>query len=443
MSLSISDPYLPIVNRERHTHEALSRLEAMLADKWVRDCVLFFYGPPQIGKTTLLQEIQRQVSRRGIPSAAVDFADGELNPTEIVKQIREEWARSADFVSGDVIAEKMGSEAAAGRLHNFAQRLYDSSLSRPLVLLLDSLESCPADTLDWLQKETLLPLVNKFHTLVILAGRRQLGQPPSPPWTFELEERTVRFPLEPFSLEETAVQIQKAGASDFSYSAEALMQFTNGIPGLNAIAIRYLADVNKPSEIELREHLVRKILGRTPPKLEEDLLIVSALWQFDRELLEQVLKAVKPGRLADDLLNDLSAQTCLIESSRDGYFRTISATVRPLLDAYYRDTNPEQYKKIQKIAAQWFTDRVNRGDYGNVLNQVYYQARAGESDEAIRSQIYQAFNPDHLKERSARPQELANRIVRDLRDMVNTLPASAAHIVLEITQEYSAKVLRK
>lgn len=463
-----SPTYTPFVNRQRQIQEAQSRLDAMLADTWVRDCVLLYYGAPQIGKTALLGEVRRRMSGRGIPSAWVDFAAEGLRPTQILKQIRDGWAHTADFVSGASIDENMPPDDAADRLFEFASMLNRVSLRRPCAVFLDTLEMGQPKDLLWLQEKVLLPLIDKFRILVVMAARQPALKVR---WSHSLERRIARFGLDTFSPEETARQIEESEGVGVVGSDE-LMPYTNGVPGLNALGIRWLAASRPSAPGQLRRHLAGAILaGLQPDYLKAYLLVVSALRQFDRDLLEALVKALReydkelPEELkpvtferdVEEWLQALSNQG-LIETSFEGFAQTVSPAVRPVLDAYLQQLNPQLYLHIQMNVLERFTSRVEKGDYGNIVNQLYHQARIvnGAGQAVIPKKPFPAVVLDpkqfpqqletaleEVEKRSSRPFELVSRIERDLRDIEGVLPADTASRLRKVSQKHSAKYLSK
>ena len=463
-----SPAYTPFVNRQHQIHEAQSRLDAMLSDTWVRDSVLLYHGAPQIGKTALLGEVRRRMSGQGIPTAWVDFATEGLKPTQMLKQIRDGWARTADVVSDASIDENMPPDDAADRLFDFASTLSRVSLRRPCAVFLDALEMGQPKELLWLQEKVLLPLIDKFRILVVMAARQPALKAR---WSHSLERRIARFALETFSVEETARQIEESEGAGV-VRADELVQYTNAVPGLNALGIRWLTAPHSPAPGPLLRHLADAILaGLQPDYLKAYLLVVSALRQFDRDLLEALVKALreydeelpqelKPiaiERNIEKWLQDLSEKG-LIEPSPEGFGQTVSPAVRPVLDAYLQQINPQLYLHIQMNVLEWFTSRVDKGDYGNIVNQLYHQARVvnGAGHVVIPNKSFPAVVLDPkqfpqqletaleaVEKRSSRPFELVSRIERGLRDIEGVLPADTASRLRKVSQKHSAKYLSK
>src|SRR5688572_23627404 len=68
------NPSTVFVNRNYEIALAEKRFEELLSQKTTNKPVLFFYGVPLVGKTTLLKEMVRRAAKRGIPTAEINFS---------------------------------------------------------------------------------------------------------------------------------------------------------------------------------------------------------------------------------------------------------------------------------------------------------------------------------------------------------------------------------
>lgn len=468
-------PFVPIVNREKEIGEATFRLEQMLSDLPVIDCVLFFYGVPMVGKTTLLEAIRREASRRGIASALVDFDreqslkgrrvddwyDGLAGQVHVAQRLMNELSETGELIPGSPIAsDDIEAEEARERLLSFARDLYRFGQRHPFLLLFDTAEDCDPETFLWTQSAILEPFINEFHTLVVFASLT----PPNATrhdLIYPLERRTKKYPLHPFDEYETDLQVEKTGGRDvLPLPGTELRRYTGGLPGLNDAAIRWFAK-QQPAD-QLLIYLVEKIIfDRLAHRIDElnikaEVLAISPLRQFDSGLLGQVVRTLWPEKYPEaglkpvrQLIYNLQ-ETRLVEPHPDGYGYVIPHDLRQVLDVYWRQTQPEKHFQVHQIAARWFAKQIIEGDFVAIADRLYhlgglqrdlnehphlreYLEPGVQSDPArigqLERELDEAFRM--LREASSRSFDLSNKIKRVLEqpefslifeaDVLNTL----------------------
>jgi len=383
-----------IIGRLEETEEAIHRVEQMLSGLSVPDCVVFYHGVPSVGKTTLLHEIRRQCAGRGVPSALVDFDreqiadgcsvdgiyDGLSGRVKVAERLMKELARSADFLPDRPINSDLSPDEATERLLDFARGLYQFGHQRPFALFFDTIEDADPEAFLWVQERILEPFLNQFRVLIVMASRTEPNTIRRD-LTYPIERRTTKYRLEPFDGGWTDEQLNTLGAQDVALRGADLTRYTGGLPGLNRDAARWL--VQKRPVDQLLSHLVdevifKRLAHRVPGDLKAEVLAVSALRQFDSGLLRRLTRSLWPAKYAAtgmgptrQLLQRLQ-QTRLVEPHPDGYGYVVPHDLRVVLDAYWRETQPEQHFRVHQTAARWFTEQIKQSDYVAIADRLYH-----------------------------------------------------------------------
>lgn len=392
--------FVPVVNREDEIKEATIRIDNMLSDVKVEDCVLFYHGVSMVGKTTLLSKIKEEISKKGLVIAWVDFdreqiidqkiihnyydgLDGRLN---LIKKIHRDFCRTGEFTSSFNIENSLDIVDIIDKFMAFIRDLYRFNRKHPFAIFFDTLEDAEIENLIWIQEAIIEPLVNEFHTLVVFAGRtapntrqRDLIHP--------LERRLAKsekrlFHLRPFNDAQTSKQIENIGAKDrLPISAHDLSRQTGGLPGLNDAAIRWL--VSDKSVDRLLPHLVNEVIfKRMANKIDEELkaeiLALSPMRLFDSGLISKIVKSFWPQRYEDDSLRQIRQllnkfqDTRLIEPHPDGYGYSIPYDIRLVICQYWKVAEPQKYYRVQILSIDWFLDQVKSDDFVAVTDLIYH-----------------------------------------------------------------------
>jgi hypothetical protein len=435
--------YVPVINREEEIREAVQRLDQMLADLPVSECVLHFDGVPMVGKTTLLTGIRREASRKHIASALVDFDrerilkgratdriidnwyDGTVGRIHIIEQILSDLSRTGEFVTGSDISSLAAEPAeAVEKLLVFTRNLYRFNQQRPFLLLFDTIEDIDPETFLWVQDEIVKRFL-EFHTLIIIASRvgpntvnRDLIYP--------LERRTKKLHLKPFDSAQTDKQVEAIGAKQLPVQSTELNRYTGGLPGLNDAAVRWLVQRKSVEGSELLPYLIDHVIFErlARPVVQEvkaEILAVSPLRQFDSGLLERVIDTLWPstdgttGLLRIRPLIMKMQESRLVEPYSDGYGYAVPHDLRILLDAYWRQVKSREHFEVHQIAAQWFAEQVEQGDFVAIADRLYHLAGIGY-DLDRRPALAQYLLPD-LPQSPAKPESL----IHELREALQVL----------------------
>lgn len=395
-----SEAFVPFIGRTNELAEATHRLDQMLSGLDVADCVLFIYGVPSVGKTTLLSAIQREASKRNIPSALINFDkearcanntildnhyDGSTGLVHLAQDLLDELARTGDLLpTSPILSEQIDPSDASKKFLDYSRTLYRFTQNHPFLLIFDTIEDSDPNTILWLQSEVIEKFVNEFHTLVVFASRT------SPNTTrrdliYPLERRAKVIHLLPFNESDTELQIEKIGAKDIlPLPVRDIYKYTGGLPGLNDSAIRRLAD-RHPIESLLPflvdivfERLAHRVREKEEKDLKPEILSVSPLRQFDSGLLSRIVNLLWPNKYAEgsfkqirELVSDLQ-ETRLVGGHPDGYGYVIPSELRVVLDYYWQQIQLEKHFQVHKIAAQWFLEQVKAGDFVAIADRIYH-----------------------------------------------------------------------
>lgn len=395
---------MPVLYRREEIRLAIQRLDSLRAGSRVEDCVLFYYGVPTVGKSTLLREIKREAEKDSIATALVDFDrettdderqidheryDDEAGQVRLAQQLMHDLIRTSQYVTSETFVSDVSPDEAAQHLLDFARDRFGTR--HPFVLFFDTVEDADPATFRWLQEKILVPLIDselsdgeRPRVLVVMAGRTQ------PNLTikeliFPIERRLRPHHLQPFSPQQTMEQLAVMRAD---LPGVDIYEFTGGLPGLNDRAARWV--VKEESEAGLARYLVDDIFKRLarkqkePPKKLSDtrevILAVAPLRQFDADLLQKIIEGddLFGGKYAgigfrgiSQLLRDLQ-QTRLVEPHPDGYGYVVVGRLRFALDKYWRQDEPKKHFHVHQVAAEWFQAQVGQKDFPAIADRIYH-----------------------------------------------------------------------
>lgn len=388
-----------IINRVEEIRLATTRLDNLIHNVPVPDPVLFFYGVPYVGKTTLLNYTYKLALERQLLVALLDFDreqirdggtlanryDGEVGFANLVDdlfvRLRESRKQPGVSLTGSWQSEEKDTQADTTQLISFIRQA-QKNLSRPIALLFDTLEDVSPQTFIWLQERILSPLLQQGQLFVVMAGWTD-HQESQQSLIWSVSRFTKVYPLRPFDAEETETQLQKLQSGSARFASKNILALTGGIPGLN----KELASQQKDIQDEMgmisylvNEVIFRRFSGRGLDEVRKELIVVAPFRQFDTRLFQHLLERLWPTSYKDvtlgqtrNLLRKLRL-TSLVQQHPETYGYAIPHDLRRVLDSYFYMSQTTQYLQISGLAVLWFRQEISDGDCVMVVNELYHLA---------------------------------------------------------------------
>lgn len=299
---------------------------------------MLFWGPPGIGKSRMLMEIEREAERKGVTSVRLVLRRGDL------REARFFWRQIITSLN-----DRFGEQELSDSAEDFEAllwRLRRRSRCEPLLLIIDNLHVAQGPLLhDFL---TLFDTLAEQAVVVICAYQDvpAVRRPPFLPFLSELRKhpRVLRFPLKHFTREEGAEMWQSIlGVSPDPALLEELMERTGG----NPLFIREIA-------------LLLRQSSRAVPCAEED---------FWERMVPHAIHTTISRRLS---YLSLQALTLLRQASLHGErFRTdeLYATSAPELASEH-----DYHHSIQEAVAYGLLVREPTEDHWSFSHPVIHSA---------------------------------------------------------------------
>ncbi len=241
---------IPLVGRETEWQQ-LQQAWCLAAQ---RPRVVLITGETGIGKTRLAEALAEWVGRQGIPvlTARGFAAGGELPYAPVVTWLRRQppppladpWLRELARLMPDIRANRPDLPPPAPLTENWQRRHLFAALRQALLsgrtallLVLDDLQWCDRESLDWLHYLVTMPPEEgaRMHLLVVATLRSEEGDenPPLSAWRGELTRAGLltEIGLGPLSEENTLALADRVARQPFDRAlAPLLYQGTEGHP---------------------------------------------------------------------------------------------------------------------------------------------------------------------------------------------------------------------
>lgn len=234
--------------------ESAARLTARDEDRGGERQALFFEGPQDIGKSSLLLEIYDRHAGNGVyfvdlSRTAVEHdvleqlsmqargQDVSVPGYRTTRDRHAEQSRSTEVAFTNVRVRNSAIQLLAQgedrvlRLAALSDALLDNLVAdaRRPVICLDSFEACARPMRDWLSRSLLPNLLSRREVSVFLAGR-SVPRLPHPPYSTAVQ--TLVLP--PFDVEAVQGWIENLGFASLRDKAVVIQRSHGGVPGLLA-----------------------------------------------------------------------------------------------------------------------------------------------------------------------------------------------------------------
>jgi hypothetical protein len=381
----IESRYAPVIDRNEEIFEVSDRLEDMGRGVTREDNVLFFSGPPLVGKTAFLKEVRRRCSSQSIPTALINFQNRSGGSLELLKRriatdLIDQLTSSSDFI-GYGVTDQTPIKSVPGRVTDYIRGMYNAwGNHKPPVLFFDAIEACNPEIFEWMQKEILTPILtdNSTRKLIVLAGRTAEPRISKHHIINVVNQHLKPFPLKPFDEETTISQLQAIGADRSLIDSGKLMKFTNGFPGLNDKAIRWINERREYSEDDLLSHMADSIMFECSPdkidpeadSVKSELLAAALLFSFDENLLAGLASKPTNGTRELKRLTD----TQLVEP-HPNYGYTIISSLKEILAQHFERSQPNICREIYQLAKEEADLRIKGHDFSSIVDWLYYSAK--------------------------------------------------------------------
>ena len=437
-----------LIDRKEELKLVKTALDAITRGEASQATVLEFYGLAGIGKTVLLQENKRQCQQADIPFAWADLASmgimEEGAPARLVDHIMRQLEVQgftlpiALSVAQDAFWRGCAEDFGDNKTHKLQTLTREfvcylkSILIRPqpLTLILDTTDACSEDFLMWLSRDVLGPLAGYGGLLVIFAGRACIEG-----WDSEIGRMRQKYPLRPFTVEETEAHLQHLPkGAKYAPAAPEVQKLTHGHPysneavvsGLNelGVATAQVAESRMELARHLREAVIEKyIMGELESWLRSLLEVVGIPRRFDgyalKTLISQFLPELDGSRPMQYYIARIAdlVGTKLV-SYEEGY--RVDKLLRRMQGTYLAILEPERFMALHESMAKWYKEQL--------------QAKPGPEVKLMAERVYhlaqtlwvrreQGESIDMIEELSrAVQQDLAEHFVRsDEIDEIKTM----------------------
>lgn len=324
--------------------------------------LVYVYGPPGVGKSSLLRCFARLARERGDRVTAIDMCDLDPVPEALIGALISEQAHGRRGWTGGV--RPKGASVAAGLA--LLRRM-----PRPHVLVIDTYQ--PTELLDSWLRDVLLPQL-PAATVIVLASQHSpaSGWLGAPGWPTVLRP----MPLSGLDREETGAFLG-ARRAPAELHAEAFA-LTRGHPLALALVAELLAR-NPRSPLafaavpDVVRALVQRFVGDTTDAHERAALDVSSVL---RAVDEPMLAALVPGVEVGALFRWLESRS-FIERGPSGL--RLHAIARDVMLADLRWRAPERHATLVLRAMEQYVQRFLRGtvDPDRVALDVLFVHRQG------------------------------------------------------------------
>ncbi|NTW01128.1 MAG: ATP-binding protein [Oscillochloris sp.] len=356
------------VNRSAEIALLLQHVAELCHGSATQKCLVNISGVYGIGKTTLLNELARQVRGiTGLLTLRLDLPVVALTdktpPSEVRRSVMRQLLADSDEAHALLRAGFAGAEAeldlaADSTLERVATILL--ACKQPVLLLINAEAAVATAVFAWLERGLLMPLANADRLVAVITSRAPLR------WReYDTRRRAMPLALTPFSAEDTAAQIGVTPEV-----ANAIAPLAIGLPLANDVARRALTEFPNPTRwgadqhTELDRAIIQAIYARIGADLTAELRCALEILSVVREFTIPLMQLLLPRFCTD--FPQLRSQSLLLLTikqlqlldlviwSQESLSYQIAPTLRRLLADAQRRSEPERYRAIKVTACTYY-----------------------------------------------------------------------------------------
>jgi tetratricopeptide (TPR) repeat protein len=376
----------------------IGRLEERKAiDACIRETggrrVIFLHGDGGVGKTRLLQEVQRRYARSARLIVARDIIDLDSRAYYNSQSIVDGVAHHLDPAAFDAHRrarlavrrmelaglghERLAQQAAAAE-QAFTDGFNRLAADRRAVILVDTLDTARNPERERVWRD-LLPLIARLDNAVwIVAGRDARAM-----WQASLEtlgDAAQLIELAPFQAEDAQNYLQaKQRQMHMTFDADLaanLLILTNGLPILIDLAVEWLARDQPPAWLiemsaddlralppetltQRRAEFAGKLVGHvTQMRMPADrlVLLLSHVYPLDADQIAYLLEL--PPEQAQSLLKQ-AVTYVFVKKLPDGRISLHDVLRDMLVDQVWRRVDPDRRRRYSQMTVDYLTDKAH------------------------------------------------------------------------------------
>jgi hypothetical protein len=331
-----------LASRQKLLTQVFDALQNM--DSPTTPLLLVFWGSRGSGKTTFLKEAEKRLS-----------SDPDVGIAGVWNLRDDEFSKLPELILDAVKAHT----------------------AKHKVIILDNLEALlqdvtGSDFFDF-ENKAILPLIEREDTLILAGSQIELNL-----WQeYDVRFRQCNYHLAPLSPEEVKQMLEGT-----TFDEQAAYQLTFGQPKMISTHIA------KPrwTEKQISDYAVDYFLEGFPAEAKEIARVASLLPAFNMYVLRKVRgdeKNEDEGLLNwyHDNVNELTRRWMVQFDIDIGAYRFTDNAVRRLLSTDYLLSKPDQYDRIQSIAAEYYEEEAKGAAFlpQLIVSAVYHQVQTNRA----------------------------------------------------------------
>jgi hypothetical protein len=415
---------------------------------------LEFYGIGGLGKSCILEQAKQQCRSRGLPFVLIDFLTSDQTQGDLPVQNNPELRfllRLCDqldhYLSLSAARAELNALARSGfhqeegafkeTMIKFRERLIGALDKYPLILMLDSLEHCPAPLFDWVGQGLIAPMISSEKppsVILFMAGRGPSVNDSR--WSKALKNQVSTFCLDPLDFAATEEHICSLTPQGY-YRAAApkIYHLSNGHPysteavvyELNKLGIQ-VNGIDGQHQVllaqRLHEEVIHKyILANAPEWILPFVEMASIPRRFNAGFLSKLVSHFRPELARQQPIQWYQARLAdlqerpwhLVYVTRDSY--KLDTTLRKLLHTALVILDPEKVKDFHSNCKDLYEGVATASALSEILYHAAQIAIVGHETKLkqrmnaeIQRLLKKNFNP-------RRPHDLEELIL--LKDVLN------------------------